>query len=352
MPPNVIHYPFPPPQSLPPGASVALDDGAAAPAVKDGALTIEHDDGSASIDLNPRSDSRPVDPDFYANLALEIDDSELGRIANELLDGIAADDQSREEWKQTRAQAITLLGFKVEEPSGDVGNSSAPLEGMSRTRHPLLAEATLRFQANAYGEMLPASGPVKVRDDSTVKPAPLQPGLGHNGGPPMQAAPAPVPPAPGMAPPAPPPPPVSVPSPTAERDETADALETDFNHYLTTTASEYYPDTDRMLFYVGLSGQGFKKVYNCPLRQRPVSESVNAEDLIVSNNATDLKNAGRITHRIKMRPSTLKRMQIVGAYRDVPLAATDIRRSKPGRSEEGRNPGRYGSADAAAGRGL
>lgn len=102
-----------------------------------------------------------------------------------------------------------------------------------------------------------------------------------------------------------------------QRDELADALEKDFNHYLTTTAQEYYPDTDRMLFSVGFGGEGVKKVYNCPLRRRPVSESIAMEDFIVSNALTDLGNAARITHKIKLRPSTLKRMQLLGVYRDV-----------------------------------
>jgi hypothetical protein len=84
---------------------------------------------------------------------------------------------------------------------------------------------------------------------------------------------------------APPPPPEPVEEP---RDELADALEKDFNHYLTSTAKEYYPDTDQMLFKVGFGGQGVKKVYNCPLRRRPVSESIAMEDFIVSNALTDL----------------------------------------------------------------
>ena len=45
------------------------------------------------------------------------------------------------------------------------------------------------------------------------------------------------------------------------------------------------------------------------LRRRPVSESVDAEDIIISNAATDMRNCGRVTHRIKMRQSMLRRMQ-------------------------------------------
>jgi hypothetical protein len=85
---------------------------------------------------------------------------------------------------------------------------------------------------------------------------------------------------------------------TGDNDELSESLESDLNYYLTTTASEYYPDTDRLLFYVGFGGCGFKKVYNCPIRQRPVSESVDAKDLIVSDAATDMRNSRRVTHQI------------------------------------------------------
>lgn len=71
---------------------------------------------------------------------------------------------------------------------------------------------------------------------------------------------------------------------------------------------------------LGFGGTAFKKVYFCPLRGRPVSESVDADDLIVNNSATDLSNAKRITHRIMMRGSTVKRMQILGVYKDVDLS--------------------------------
>ena len=262
----------------------------------DGAMRVVHPDGSATIDFNPDlSRKAPDDDDFGRNIANEIDEGRLASIASDLITGIAYDDDSRKDWLSTRARGISLLGFKLEELRGDVGTSSAPLEGMSTIRHPLLADATIRFQANARGELLPATGPVKVRNDATPPPEQQQPPFGQEPAPPEQ--------------------------PTGQQlDDLGDALEKDMNHYLTVTATEYYPDTDRMLFYIGFGGDGFKKVYNCPLRRRPVSESVDAEDIIVSNAATDLRNCGRVTHRIKMRPSTLRRMQLVGAYRDVNLA--------------------------------
>jgi hypothetical protein len=243
-------------------------------------LRIEHANGdvTVSIDGGPisRADTSDEPAGWYDNLAGDIEEVELGRISEELLTGIDADIQSRSDWLEDRAQGLKLLGLKIELPGVQGSSDGAPVEGMSKVRHPLLLEAVLRFQANARSELLPTDGPVKIRDDS------------NNSG--------------------------------VELDSLASALEKDMNHYLTVTASEYYPDTDRMLFMVGFGGDGFKKVYYCPLRNRPVSESIDAEDLIVNNSATDLESAKRITHRIMMRPSVVRRMQMIGAYLDIPLS--------------------------------
>lgn len=272
---------------------------------EDGVLQIDNPDGSTTFDFNPAKSSIPGfkrrDPEHEDNLAFEIGEGELSRIANELLDGVSRDELSRKEWLETRALGIQLLGLKLEKPRSDLGSSSAPLEGMSTVRHPLLLEATVSFQATARAELLPASGPVKVRNDTPITPRTIL------AKPDQTDADNPYPTLPPH-------------QATASSDELAQALERDLNYYLL-TCTDYVADTDRMLFYVGFGGDGFKKVYNCPLRRRPVSESVDAEDLIVSNAATDLNNCGRLTHRIKMRKSVLKRMQILEVYRDCDLSA-------------------------------
>jgi hypothetical protein len=243
-------------------------------------LRINYGDGSVDISLNgsPLGNINPANEElgWFGNLAERIPADALNGIASELLQDIDIDLQSRSEWIEDRALGVKLLGLKIELPNVQGASDGAPVEGMSKVRHPLLLESVLRFQANARSELLPTDGPVKIRNDST--------------------------------------------SPTPGQDSLANALEQDFNHYLTTVATEYYPDTDRMLFMTGFGGTGIKKVYTCPLRGRPVSESVDADDLIVNQSATDLANAKRITHRIMMRASTVKRMQIIGAYRDISLS--------------------------------
>jgi len=283
--------------------TVEIDEGADTPDIDErgNVLRIRSGDGSlvVSLDGKPLSEARDeTDTGWYSNLVDKIDDAERSRIADELLRGIGDDIESRRDWIDDRALGIKLLGLKVEVPGLSGAADSAPVDGMSRIRHPLLLEAVLRFQANARSEMLPSDGPCKVRNDDPGSPV--------------------------------------------QEDLLANTFEMDMNHYLTVTASEYYPDTDRMLLMLGFGGTSFKKVYNCPLRNRPVSETIDADDLIVSNTATDLKNARRITHRANLRPSVVKRLQILGVYRDLdlgtPIAATLDSAQEEKKAQQGVSP--------------
>jgi len=269
-------------------------------------IKIEHDDGSITVSLDGKpiedaADDKPLA--WFDNLVEKIDQNQLGLIANDLLRGVDDDLKSRIDWIENRSQGIKLLGLTVQLPGIGGSSDGAPVEGMSRVQHPLLQEAVLRFQANARSELLPTDGPMKIRNDDN--------------------------------------------NATLGEDQLANALERDMNHYLTSTATEYYPDTDRMLLMLGFGGTAFKKVYFCPLRNRPVSETVDADDLIVNEAATDLRNAKRITHRSMMRPSTVKRLQILGVYRDIDLsiplapkkdAVRDAKKDQQGISASSSNP--------------
>ncbi|MGO8919877.1 MAG: hypothetical protein ACLQJR_28590, partial [Stellaceae bacterium] len=240
------------------------------------AMEIEVDDDTGTVTVRDRS--KPASPtkaeSFDDNLAEKLDDGALGGIAELLLRGMEADERSRKEMLDQYTRGMDLLGLKLE---GDAAGFAAGQGGknISRIRHPILLWACVRFQSGARNELLPAAGPVKARVDGDD---------------------------------------------TGVRQELAKDFERDFNHYLTVTASEYYPDTDRGLFYLGYGGTLFKKVYHCPLRERPVSECIYMPDLIVSNDATDLMNAQRVTHRFEMAQNTVRRLQQEGFYLDIALA--------------------------------
>ncbi len=289
----------PPDPAMPDAATVLIDMDAPdsdTPVIdtKGNIVQIKHGDGAISISL----DGKPIGSaaandgpmEHFSNLVDKIDASDLASITDDLIRGVEEDLESRRDWIESRAQGVKLLGLTIELPNVQGAADGAPVEGMSKVRHPLLLEAVLRFQANARSELLPTDGPVKIRNDDNDPSLPL--------------------------------------------DQMANALERDLNHYLTAVATEYYPDTDRMLFMTGFGGDGFKKVYQCPLRNRPVSESVDADDLIVNQSATDLANAQRVTHRTMLKPSTVRRLQIMGVYKDVELGDAIIPQTDALQEEE------------------
>jgi hypothetical protein len=224
--------------------------------------------GAANDDNEPSS--------FDDNLAIKaIPPQQLSALSADLLDGIETDIRSRSAMVAMYNKGIDLLGLKMEDRSG-----RRQRKNVSTVRHPVLLAAVVDFQSSFVGEMLPASGPCK--------------GVVEGG------------------------------SPSGQDDELAQQLEEDFNHYLTTTATEYYPDTDRGAFYLGYGGTLFKKIYKCPLRKRPVIECVYLTDLIVSESATDLDNALRVTHKIEMSQSQVRRMQLAKVWRDVKLSTPSL----------------------------
>ena len=230
----------------------------------------EFDDGSAVIGEYQEEAPAPIEVPFDGNLAEVIDESELNLISSNLVGSIEDDLSSREDWEDTYKTGLEFLGMKTEE-------RTEPFEGSSGVIHPLLAESVTQFQAQAYRELLPATGPVRTQaigaqNEMLVK--------------------------------------------QAER------VKDYMNYMITYEMEEYDPELDQMLFYLPVVGSTFKKVYFDPLKQRAVSKFIHAEDLIVPYGATDLLSSPRITHRITMDSNEVRKMQLGGFYRDIDLPSS------------------------------
>ena len=216
------------------------------------------------ITLTPESKKSE---DFYDNLAEEIDDRELSSIASELLEGFEGDIASRKDWIQTYVDGLELLGLKIEE-------RSEPWEGACGVYHPLLSEALVKFQAETMMSIFPAAGPVKTHV------------IGKE---------------------------------TPEKKAAAERVQEDMNYELTEVMQEYRPETERMLWGLGLAGNAFKKVYEDAQLGRQVSMYVPAEDMVVPYGASSLESADRITHVMRNTENELRALQVAGFYRDVDL---------------------------------
>ena len=222
------------------------------------------EDGGVEIDFDPE-DQRGISDDFYGNLAEEMPDRELARIAGELLDEFDANKASRQDWEDAYKDGLELLGFNYEE-------RTQPFRGASGVTHPLLAEAATQFQAQAFNELLPASGPVRT---------------------------------------------VVMGAETNEKVAQSQRVKTFMNYYITNVMEEYTPDMDQMLFYLPLAGSTFKKTYYDETLGRAVSKFVPAENLIVPYETADLETCPNITQVVRMPLNDLRKRQLSGMYLDV-----------------------------------
>jgi hypothetical protein len=227
---------------------------------------VMQDDGSAILESSMQG--APIDTGFNENLAESLDNSDLGRIANELIDGIEKDKSSREDWEKTYTDGLKYLGMKFDD------ERSEPFAGASGVIHPLLGEAVTTFQAQAYKELLPSGGPVKTQVigayDSGV-------------------------------------------------EEQAQRVKDFMNYQITHVMEEFDEELDQMLFYLPLAGSAFKKVYYDETLGRAVSKFVAPEDLIVPYYTTDLESCPRITNVVKMPENEVRKLQALGFYRKVDI---------------------------------
>ena len=222
------------------------------------------EDGGVTVDFDPQ-DQRGVNGDFYANLAEEMPDRELSRISSDLLSEFDANKASRQEWEDAYTNGLELLGFTYDE-------RTQPFRGASAVTHPLLAEAATQFQAQAFNELLPASGPVRTVVMGKESPS---------------------------------------------KNQQAQRVRQFMNYYITTVMEEYTPDMDQMLFYLPLAGSTFKKTYYDETLGRAVSKFVPAENLVVPYETADLETCPNITQVVRMSLNDLRKRQIYGTYLDV-----------------------------------
>jgi hypothetical protein len=226
-------------------------------------------EGDEAVSLGPV----PTDTGdgFADNLAEVIEEETLAKISNELRAQFSVDQTSRKDWEQSYIKGLDLLGFKYQEVSN-------PFRGAASVSHPLLAEAVTQFQAGAYKELLPAGGPVKT----TV--------LGEA---------------------------------TPEVEQQAERVKEFMNYQIMYKMKEYDPEMDQLLFHLPLAGSAFKKVYFDGNMGRPCAKFIPSEDLVVNYGASELEDAERITHVIKISPNDLKRQMISGFYRDIEIDEND-----------------------------
>ena len=231
------------------------------------------------IDLMPESGKE--EEEFDSNLADYMDDSELQKIAGDIMELVEADINSRKDWVDTYVKGLDVLGLRYD-------NVTEPWDGACGVFSTLLTEAAIRFQSESIMETFPADGPVKTNIIGASSP---------------------------------------------EIEEAAKRVEADMNYQLTDKMPEYRSEHERALWGVALAGSSFKKVYYDPSLERQVSFYIPAEDIILPYGVTNIRRTDRLTHVMRKTKNDIKRLQVSGFYCDVDIGEpyanqTDIEKAK------------------------
>ena len=234
------------------------------PLIEEGMEITELEDGSVELGS---PEVEPEDTSFMANLADQLDDEEIAGVSAYVLEKVDEDKNARSEWLDTYSQGLNLLGLKYE-------NRTEPFDGATGVVHPMLNEAVTQFQSQAYKELLPAKGPVRTQVMGTTNP---------------------------------------------DLEKQAERVQDYMNYTIMHTMKEYESEFDQMLYYLGLGGSAFKKIYMDPQLGRQVSKFVEAKDMLVPFNASDLDSADRVTQIITMTENELRKLQVNGFYRDIEI---------------------------------
>ena len=213
---------------------------------------------------------------FDENIAEELDEKELNRVASELIKNYETDKEARSEWEFRYKQGLETL-----DPNGGQNEeeNQRATRGLSTVVHPMIAEAATQFNAKAIAELYPSGGPVKT---------------------------------------------VIVGEPSEEMEEQAKRVKDYMNYQITQEMPEYFPDLDQMLFQLPLVGHTFKKVWWDANLDRQCSQFVKAEDFIVSPESKDLYTSSRYTHVIRMPRNDFNKYVKTGYYLPSKYMSDDI----------------------------
>ena len=229
---------------------------------------IELDDGSVVINYKEKQ-SPLKNPEFYANLADELDEGVLQMLSVEYLDYIDVDKEARSQRDKQYEEGIRRTGLGKDAPGG------ATFDGASKVVHPVMAEACVDFAASASKELLPSDGIVK----SNIK------GNDNRG-----------------------------------KVEVADRKVNFLNWQLTEQIPEYRDEMEQLFTQLPLGGSQFLKWRFDEEQKRPMCEWVPIDNIILPYSSTNFYTSQRVAEQQDITEDTYQQRIDAGYYRDLESA--------------------------------
>ena len=240
------------------------DDGSAdVELLEDVSDVTEMPDGSAVVNMETTGPEQS--PDFYANMAKDMDGYELDSLGMRYVDLLDKDKNAREERDKQYEEGMKRTGLGKDAPGG------ANFLGASRAVHPVMAEGCVDFASRAIKELFPPDGPVRTKIMGTVDDIKAQ---------------------------------------RAERKR-------DFlNWQITEQIEEFRDEQEQMLTQLPLGGSQFLKLWYDEQKKRPTIEFVPIDRIILPFAASNFYTAQRAAEVHEITEWEFKRRIASGMYID------------------------------------
>lgn len=250
------------------GGPELLDD--EDPVVK-GVLGEEEDESDVTRDRAGMvmEEAASEDDEFYRNLVEDIPADQLQAIADELLESIKGDIETRKDRDRQYEEGIRRTGLSNDAPGG------ANFQGASKVVHPGLVVAGLEFGSRVVPEFFPPEGPVKM---------------------------------------------FVVPGPNDERTRRAERKTRHMNWQLTYRCKEFRPVFETMVFQLPYGGSQYIKIMWNGTENRPTFEFVPIDRVIVPYSSSYFYHSARITHVQTITRNEFKDRVANGVY----IASKDV----------------------------
>jgi chaperonin GroES len=207
------------------------------------------------------------------NLCDEIDDQELSRMGEKIVEWFDEDESSREDWKK-RTESWLKLATQV------VERKTYPWPDSANVKFPLLTTAAMQFAARAYPALVPGpslvTGLVVGKDDDGAKAA------------------------------------------AAER------VGKHMSYQLLWEMQGWEEDMDRLCLMLPVVGCVFKKTYYDPIKKRNCSELVLAQDFVIDYYAKTVETANRKSHIIYKNENEVEERVRHEVWRDCDLGTPKV----------------------------
>lgn len=212
------------------------------------------------------------------DLSEEIDEDELQKMGEYVVEVYEQDLESRAEWEERNEEWVKLASQVIE-------NKDYPWPGAANVKYPLLSTASLQFHARAYPALIPEGQIVKTR--------------------------------------------VFGEDPENKKKERGNRVSSHMSYQLLEKSDNWQEDEDRLLYVLPIIGTAYKKTYQSVHKNQPMSPLVLPDDLVINYYAEDYERAIK-THRLYQNENEIYELIAAAHYRDVRLPAPEAEQPHEG----------------------